>query len=151
MQRRIYRKLYGQGDMKEWSTKNGVAERAAAEPSLDYWSGDTSALEANIQQHWADISSVYGKLMAVVMATISRRTVVGNYTLIIVFPNYVQDFLGVVQRAKKSYYKSNYASFKYVKENITGAKLQYEGTYNGSPYKWSLGGEEANGGFANFD
>ena len=70
--------------MKEWSTKTAT-QRAAAEPSLDYWSGDTSALEANIQQHWADISAAFmEKLIIENMATISRRTI-GNYTLIIVF------------------------------------------------------------------
>ena len=69
--------------MKEWSTKTAT-ERAAAEPSLDYWSGDTSALEANIQQHWADISVAHGK-------TYHRKWQrfqggqIGNYTLIIVF------------------------------------------------------------------
>ena len=69
--------------MKEWSTKTAT-ERAAAEPSLDYWSGDTSALEANIQQHWADISAAHGKLI-IENGNDFKEDSVGNYTLIIVF------------------------------------------------------------------
>ena len=91
--------------MKEWSTKTAT-ERAAAEPSLDYWSGDTSALEANIQQHWADISAAMEKLIIENGNDFKEDSSWQLHTNNS-FPNYVQDFLGVVQRAKKSYYKSN--------------------------------------------